>query len=201
MKHPKPWQTSTAEEAAAGQAFANVILALGTGTLGLTTTNPPISQGTLLIFLSAIILLAGFYSSIFYASTFGSIRQAASDKRSALNSIILGNAISEYFGVYIFNYTIPLAVWSYTEDPTSTRLTVGVVLIAFMLYHVSRFDMLMRIAPNRLARLAIGIIISITVIVMIESLIWGHPIISNLACGSLLLLSIALSVLHLIKSE
>jgi hypothetical protein len=171
----KPLQTGGPEfrqhlssEANTSVALANLLVTIGVAITGYLLQ---IAKGDLEIpiLFSVILVFASFFSSIFYANVTGIIRH--SHEKIALQPMLLGNATTEYFGLYIMVALIPLTIFGVSNNKPLSTVASGATFIMFALYHVAGHDMLSRTFPSRSARAAlVGIYIFLCIMNMVAGI-------------------------------
>ena len=195
------WKSLISSEASAGISFSSVLIGIGTAIVGAAITSPPPIAIEIVLLSGTLILITGFYSAICYANTHGILRSVHATEERAVKPIIWGNALSEYFGVYLLNYTIPFLVLSYTNNALATRMTLTVIGISFLVYHLSNFDMLERIIRKRWIR-AFMLFLSLSLVLTSLELVKEQQSIYALASFiTLIFISVVLCILHIHSAE
>ena len=195
------WKSLISSEASAGISFSSVLIGIGTAIVGASITSPPPRAIEIILLSGTLILITGFYSAICYANTHGTLRSSDVTEERAIKPIIWGNAISEYFGVYLINYTIPFLVLSYTNNIFAARMTLIVIGIGFLIYHLSNFDMLERLFQKRWSR-SLVVSLSLGLVFLTLELAQKQQHIYALASFmTLILISTGLSIMHIRSAE
>jgi len=110
-----------------------------------------------------IISTFGFlYSTLIYANASGEIARAHVERFT--RSIRLGNAISEYIGVYFLLLSIPLVLRAITQDSFLIISTLVVDLAGLLAYHLGGFSIMER-NYKRFHYLFLSVILTLEVII------------------------------------
>ena len=195
------WKSFIATEASAGISFSNLFIAIGIALIGLVVSNSGQSAIPLLLVEGSVLIVSGFYASICYANTHGRIRNENNSRSFMLKPIIWGNAISEYLGVYFLNMTIPSTIWSFTGDPLYTRVSYMIVIIGFVVYHLSNFDLLERLVKKRVKRFLVAAVFSTLIAVSFEFFIMGKILFAYASAACFAVFAMSLAALHILKVE
>ncbi|MFA6353431.1 MAG: hypothetical protein WCW93_00645 [Candidatus Paceibacterota bacterium] len=127
-------------EVQTGVSLTSFMTAVTSFFLGLLITRIADMNITIKIpILFLIISTFGFlFSSIIYSNASGEITRLNGNK--AKNYMLIGNVLSEYFGVYLLVLSIPLVINAVTSDIFLRTATFIVVIISLSLYSISQFS-------------------------------------------------------------
>lgn len=126
--------------------------------------NQSIKVGVLYLIVSTFGLI---FSAIIYSNAAG--ESNTEEIGSEFKFITIGNAISEFLGVYPFVVAIPLVINALTNDTFLRASTFIIALISLVIYTMSRFSIV-----ARGSNMAIRTVISFLVAVFLLLLIFGQ---------------------------
>jgi len=86
------------------------------------------------------------FSAIIFANTIGAHRKGGSNTQRHLK---VGNALSEFMGLYIFVLAIPLVVNSLTEDSFMRHSVLIIAILSLTLYTLSPYSIADRVLSRR----------------------------------------------------
>ena len=125
--------------------FTNILFVVSFGLLALVSTR--IAQFPGVAALLSVVVVATFFSSIYYAVVAGNV--ARLDRHSVVEqAIVYGNAFSEYLGVMLIVALIPPLVVVVGAAPIVGWIAFVVCSLAFFVYSTSGLDMLGRTIPT-----------------------------------------------------
>ena len=123
-----------------GVSFTAFMTAVASFFMGLLITRIDSIDITIKVpILFLIISTVGFlYSTIVYSNASGEITRLDSNK--AKDYMLIGNVLSEYFGVYLLVLSVPLVINAITADMFLRIATLFVIVMSLSLYSISQFS-------------------------------------------------------------
>lgn len=138
----------------------------------------------------AIILLTSFYSALFYANYSGVVRLNSNTHKP----ILIGNILSEYFGVYLITIVIPLLIAEMYSNQIATFVILGLSVILFNIYQFSGFSILFRYIKGKFIYLFINLIFILLTITFIISILFNWNLLSILCSSAIFIYLMILSI-------
>ena len=142
-------------EASLGVSTTSFLTAVGFFFIGLLLTGDKSLQLDLRVPLAFLFISAfGFlYSTLVYANASGEI--ARLNKHNFDRQMCVGNALSEYLGVYCLAFAAPLAVLGYSPDKVLSIVVFAISLSGWLLYHLLGYSILERYVTGVRLRLVV----------------------------------------------
>ena len=133
--------------------FVNVLFAISAIVISIISSSDSIKVNPEKYYVPLIylfmILFSSLYASIFYANTSGIITRIKRFSEIA-KPMRYGNVLSEYYGLFPLTVTIPLLVYAFSNNIFFSAILLSIDLLAFSLYHMSKFDILSRYFKHKI---------------------------------------------------
>jgi len=185
-------------ESASSVAFTNILFAVSLAILAISGESLKKSPQTACLLF--VLIVSSFYSSIFYAVIAGNVVRLWHSGKS-IRAMHLGNAISEYFGVFIVIALIPLLALMVTNDGKLAWIAYGINVVGYAIYTISGLDLLSRVIASRTLRFLVSFIFMFTVAALVHFASAGAERMAWVSTVVILLLSLLLSITHVLRTE
>ncbi len=185
-------------------AFVNVLFGISTVVISVVSSSDGAKANPEKFYIPLIylfmILFSSLYASIFYANSTGVISRLKK-LNSVSKPIIYGNILSEFFGLFPLTVAIPLLVYAFSNNIFFSYIILSIDLLAFGLYHISKFNILSRYFKSKIAFTSILIFFFLLTIFQLISEINNWAYIKYITTSIILIYLVTLFTIGIKKDE